>query len=152
MYETRSISLQIPPRVGQSPETKGGRGQRPCGSGRRRSFRQGAGPTCFTTVTVPGAMATTEATAAASWVSVPSSMICCRMLTAAGSSRSPEQEAANRRQLSPRAVRVTERRSSHPRGHGRVVPSPRVHAFSVSAHCDHRNKVCGTSQLTTHSL
>lgn len=48
--------------------------------------------TCFTTVTVPGAMVTTEATAAASWDSEPNSMICCRMFTAAGSSLSPYQK------------------------------------------------------------
>lgn len=48
--------------------------------------------TCFTTVTVPGAMVTTEATAVASWVSEPNSMICCRMFTAVGSSLSPYQK------------------------------------------------------------
>lgn len=52
-------------------------------------------PTCFTTVTVPGATATTEATAAASWLSAPSPMICCRMFTAVGSSRSPYEGEAN---------------------------------------------------------
>ena len=43
--------------------------------------------TCSTTVTVPGAMATTDATVP-SVFSDPSSMICCRMFTAAGSSPS----------------------------------------------------------------
>lgn len=53
--------------------------------------------TCFTTVTVPGAMVTTEATAVASWVSEPNSMICCRMFTAVGSSLSPYQKDSNHR-------------------------------------------------------
>lgn len=62
---------------------------------------QGRALTCFTTVTVPGAMATTEATAVASWASVPSSMICWRMFTAVGSRRSPYKEEANRTPVSP---------------------------------------------------
>lgn len=52
--------------------------------------------TCFTTVTVPGAMATTEATAAAPWGSEPSSMICCRMFTAVGSRRPPDRTESRR--------------------------------------------------------
>lgn len=56
-----------------------------CGSEKVRAL------TCFTTVTVPGAMVTTEATAVASWDSEPNSMICCRMFTAVGSSLSPYQ-------------------------------------------------------------
>ena len=70
--------------------------------------RQGRVLTCFTTVTVPGAMATTEATAVASWASVPSSMICWRMFTAVGSSRSPYKEETNRTPLSPVALEGTE--------------------------------------------
>lgn len=60
--------------------------------GEEMALKRRGGLTCFTTVTVPGAMATTEATAVASWVSVPSSMICWRMFTAVGSSRSPGAE------------------------------------------------------------
>lgn len=44
--------------------------------------------TCSTTVTVPGAIVTTDATVA-SWFSEPSSIICWRMLTDVGSSLSP---------------------------------------------------------------
>lgn len=97
MQETTLIPFQIPPRARQSPETL--RRRRGEGGRARRQCQWVEGPTCFTTVTVPGAMATTEATAVASWVSVPSSMICWRMFTAVGSSRSPDREEANGKPL-----------------------------------------------------
>lgn len=43
MYETRSISLQIPCRVGQRPENQRGQGQRLCGSVRRQYLRTRGG-------------------------------------------------------------------------------------------------------------